>query len=383
MTVPSSAGNEAPSILVVDDVPTNVQVLVGMLKERGYRVRAALSGAIALRAARHDPPDLVLLDVTMPDMDGYEVCAQLHGDPRLGDIPVLFISALGETIDKVRAFAVGGVDYITKPFQLEEVEARVRAHLELRRQRRELAERYAQLRELEEQRDSLVHMIVHDLRTPLTTIHGYLNLFLDDKERPIPPELLRGLQACRRSTQVMLGMAEAALDVSRSEAGRMRLALADCDLVAVVAETLVELAPLLADRGVCFAPRPARALARADRVIASRVLQNLLTNSAKHTPSGGKLRVGVEEVAGAVRVTVEDDGPGIPPEYREAIFSKWGQVGAFQQRRSFSTGLGLTFCKLAVEAHGGRIGVDSEVGKGSRFWFELPAAGLAPAPPPA
>ena len=131
--------NASSTILVVDDTPANLQLLTGMLKERGYKVRPAPNGELALRAAQLNPPDLILLDICMPEMDGYEVCARLKADVRLRDIPVLFISALDEATDKVRAFQAGGVDYVAKPFQLEEVDARVRTHLEIRRQKRELA----------------------------------------------------------------------------------------------------------------------------------------------------------------------------------------------------------------------------------------------------
>ena len=170
---------DVPNVIVVDDTPANLQLLTGMLKERGYKVRPVPSGKLALQAAKNDPPDLILLDIMMPEMDGYEVCERLKADEKLREIPVIFISALNETMDKVRAFGVGGVDYVTKPFQFEEVDARVRTHLELQRQRRKLKENYEQLRRLEELRDNLVHMIVHDLRNPLTGISGFLDLALD------------------------------------------------------------------------------------------------------------------------------------------------------------------------------------------------------------
>src|SRR5271163_3052378 len=121
------------SILVVDDTPANLQVLAGMLKDRGYKVRPVPSGKLALQAAKHDPPDLILLDINMPEMNGYEVCEHLKADDKLKGIPVIFISGLTEQMDKVKAFTVGGVDYLTKPFQMEELHARVKTHLNLRR----------------------------------------------------------------------------------------------------------------------------------------------------------------------------------------------------------------------------------------------------------
>ena len=132
------SGGQAASILIVDDTPANLQVLAGMLKDRGYRVRPVPSGKLALQAAQRDPPDLILLDINMPDMNGYEVCERLKADERLKGIPIIFISALTEPLDKVKAFSTGGVDYLTKPFHMEELHARVETHLKLRQLRREL-----------------------------------------------------------------------------------------------------------------------------------------------------------------------------------------------------------------------------------------------------
>src|SRR5438552_9399809 len=146
----SSAGQPA-SILVVDDTSANLQVLAGMLKDRGYKVRPVPGGKLALQAARRDPPDLILLDINMPDMDGYEVCEHLKADDRLKGIPVIFISALTEQLDKVKSFATGGVDYLTKPFQMEEPHARVETHLKLRRQQIE-SEEYSRQLELARER---------------------------------------------------------------------------------------------------------------------------------------------------------------------------------------------------------------------------------------
>src|SRR5450759_2300333 len=160
---------QAPNILIVDDTPGNVLLLVRMLTERGYKASTALSGKLALQAARTEPPDLILLDIAMPEMNGYEVCEQLKADAALKEIPVIFISALNETIDKVKAFRVGGVDYVTKPFQFEEVYARVQTHLQLRR--------------LEKLHEDLTHMVVHDLSSPLLNIFHLLDLLDLDEAR--------------------------------------------------------------------------------------------------------------------------------------------------------------------------------------------------------
>ena len=219
-----------PSILMVDDTPANLELLTVMLKVRGYKVRAAISGKLALQAARNAPPDLILLDINMPVMNGYEVCAELKSDEKLKDIPVIFLSALSETMDKVKAFGAGGVDYITKPFQFEEVEARVETHLELRRQKRRLQENLDDLHALEKTRDSLVHMIIHDLRSPLTGIHGFLELIREDEKKDLPKKLSHFIEEALKAAKQMIGIVNDVLDASKMEEGKMNLSPADCDL---------------------------------------------------------------------------------------------------------------------------------------------------------
>ena len=170
---PKSGAGQTASILVVDDAPANLQVLVGMLKDRGYKARPVPNGRLALQAARRDPPDLILLDINMPDMNGYEVCERLKADDDLKGIPVIFISALNENLDKVTAFAIGGVDYITKPFQMEELHARVETHLKLRRLQIELEE-YS--RHLESARERLKL----DLELARVVQRGFLPLRLPE-----------------------------------------------------------------------------------------------------------------------------------------------------------------------------------------------------------
>ncbi len=356
------------NILVVDDTPANLQLLVSLLKAHGHRARPVTSGLLALQAAHASPPDLVLLDITMPDLDGYEVCRRFKADPVLRDIPVLFISAMNDTLDKVRAFQAGGVDYVTKPFQAEEVEARVRTHLELCRQRHTLQANFVKLQELERLRDSLTHMIVHDMRSPLAVLQMTLDMLADDVvgQDASTVELLRN---ARGSLTVLSEMAAQMLDISRIEAGQMTLSLQPVNLVDLARGALAAWEPLLGSRQVqvvASAPVPVTC----DPAIVRRVIGNLLGNALKFSAEDGVVRLVVDEVDGLPRVAVSDAGPGIAPEFHQKIFEKFGQVAGAKQR--LGTGLGLTFCKLSIEAHGGRIGLVSEVGRGSTFWFTLP-----------
>jgi signal transduction histidine kinase len=350
-------------------------MLADMLKRRGYRARPVPSGKLALQAAKADPPDLILLDINMPVMDGYEVCTELKQNPLLQSIPVIFISAYGEAMDKVRAFSVGGVDYITKPFHVEEVEARVAVHLQLRRQKRELEELLARQREIESMRDSMVHLIVHDLRAPLTATFNYVDLVREQEAGFISPESQQNLDLAMKACRWIIQMVNVLLDASKIESGQMKLRTAECDLNAVLHDAIDVIRSLADERNILFQPVQARAVV--DREVIGRVVQNLVSNAVKLTPPGGDIRVALSATPSRVRVEVTDHGPGIATEHHPKIFQKFGQLDSNVRQGIPSSGLGLYFCKLAVEAHGGRIGVISELGLGSTFWFELPARGPA------
>ena len=351
---------EGGSILIVDDTPANGLLLVRMLTERGYKTTPVLSGKLALEAARTERPDLILLDIAMPEMNGFEVCEHLKADAALREIPVIFISALNETIDKVRAFRVGGVDYVTKPFQFEEVYARVQTHLRLRR--------------LEKLREDLTHMVVHDLRNPLTTIFWFLDALEYDEAEKLSSGTHSLVTLARRSAEELLNMVGSMLDFSKMGAGEMKLQRAPVDLNEIIRTLLAANQPFPGNRTATFEEPESAHLVTGDVGLIRRILQNLFSNALNYTPTGGNVHLVVTASENEVRVTVTDVGPGIASEYHQRIFEKFGQVGNRYNR--VGTGLGLAFCKMAVEAHGGRIGVESELGKGSTFWFVLPCLPL-------
>jgi two-component system sensor histidine kinase/response regulator len=357
-------------ILLVDDSPENLSLLSGLLKQDGYKVRAFLDGRVALEKAQTAPPDLILLDVEMPQMNGYEVCAALKQHETLRRVPVLFISALTDTADKLKGFTAGGVDYITKPFQAAEVRARVEAHLTIHRLQHDLERQNEELRRLESLRDSLMHMIVHDLRSPLTSIVGYLDM-LKSSDNLTHEEVQEYTKAAGYGASALLALINSLLDINALEAGQMRLHKEPSDIGVLASRALMPLEGLTVGRDVSLG-LPAQAVTvDCDPQIIERVIMNLLGNALKFTPAKGSIVVAVMQNGERCRVEVRDTGRGIPPEYLERVFDKFQQVEARKERKMYSTGLGLTFCKLAVEAHQGQIGVNSTVGVGSTFWFEL------------
>jgi len=355
------------SILLVDDAVENLRLLSNMLSEHAYEIRPVTSARDALRAVEHAPPDLILLDVTMPEMDGFEACRRLRA---LGhtDIPVIFLTALTDVGNKVKAFEVGGDDYITKPFQVEEVLARVKLQLALRAARRDLLQSFQRLQKVEQLRDDLVKMIVHDLRTPLTALLIQLQMLRMD----LTGEAAQTADDATASARRLNALASTLLDVGRLEEGKMPLERVPVDLTSLAAGVRKELAGIEADRTIeVVAAGPETATC--DAGLIRRVLENLVSNGIKHTPRGGCVRIRLESRDAGVRVAVEDEGPGVPVAARERIFEKFGAVEVRQDSTYHSVGLGLAFCRLAVEAHGGTISVGDASPHGSVFAFELPA----------
>ncbi len=368
----TSTGDRGPSILAVDDLPQNLHLLTRVLRQRGMRVRPVTSGPVALQVALAEPPDLILLDIDMPEMNGFEVCARFKAHERLREIPIIFLTAHTDAQAKVQAFALGGVDYITKPFQLEEVHARVTTHLELRRRRQEIEDAYRRLRELERARDELVHMMAHDMRSPLSALIMNLEALQEDLLEIVEAENLEDIEAAIAAGYRLSRMTDELVELNRLEQGRMPVEYADCDLVELVQRAVRNVLPSGSCRTVSVVadgPVPQGV----DVKLIGRVVENLVSNGLKHTPDGLELvvTVAVDEVGEAL-VEVEDRGPGIPAELHDHIFDKYATLKSSTRSPGSSTGLGLAFCKQAVKAHGGRIGVHSVPGEGSRFWFSIP-----------
>lgn len=372
-------------ILIVDDAPENLRLLAEMFKGLGYKVRIATGGAAALGAAAQVPPDLILLDVNMPDLDGYEVCRRLKADEKLREVPVIFLSALSEPADKVKAFTTGGADYICKPFQYEEVRARVETQLKLLAQQRSLRESYDKLLGLEKLRDNLVHMIVHDLRSPLSAICAFLGFLKKDLQGALTAQAAEDIDETQVAANKLIGMVSDLLDASKLEEGKMKLNLTDCDLAAVLGNVMTAMKPLARGRLITLEAGAGPVKVPADGELVARVAQNLLANALKFAPAeGGYVRLEVKPAGAGARISVANNGPAIPPELHQKLFEKFGLAEISRSKSGgYSTGLGLNFCKLAAEAHGGTIGVTSADGGETVFWLELPAGGPAAKPGPA
>jgi signal transduction histidine kinase len=377
MTVPSPDPDARRGrILVADDEPHNRELLRGLLEANGHTVIEAEDGATALGKVRAVACDVILLDVMMPMLNGFEVCRLLKEDPTTAHIPVLLVTAITAREQRLRGIDAGANDYLTKPIDRPEVLLRVRNALYTKRLYDQVRGDLDRLRELEQLRDNLTHMIVHDLRSPLMGISGALEVIGMEKDR-LSPRQQELTDIGQSSCLELIEMVSCLLDVSRMEAGQMPVKRTPCDLRDLAQTAARSVAVLAQERKLTLQVCGDTAPLVVDRDLLQRVLVNLLGNAIAFSPAGGTILVDVTAAGDALRVTVRDQGHGIPPEYHSRIFEKFGQVESCKKGKKYSTGLGLTFCKLAVEAHGGQIGVESEVGKGSTFWFTLPGPAIS------
>ncbi len=370
-------------ILVADDIPANVELLLDQLNSLGYSTITATDGPSAVASAFENQPDLCILDVSMPAGDlgvddrsaGFEVCRRIKRDPRTSRIPVIFVTALNDTSDRVRGIEAGGDDFLTKPHNRLVLGARVRSLLKLKAATDALEDSLRKLRELEKVRDDLMKMIVHDLKTPLTSVLATLEMLADGDFGQVTTPQKAAIGEAETKSEDLLGLIDDILEVARIEETNISLTLAPIAPGALLAELVHEWAHRFQQEGTTASVSVAddAPVFSGDKGLVKRVFSNLIQNAVTHSSHAVHLDLSARRARQGVLFTVTDNGPGIPPEYHDLIFRKFGQVEMPRSPRTRSSGLGLTFCKLVVERHGGRIWVKSAEGKGSSFYIELPS----------
>ena len=381
----SAAGRvDAPLILVADDVPANVELLQDQLATLGFRTVAAADGPAALAAAAEHRPVLAILDVAMPAGDlgcedratGFEVCRRLKRDPRTARIPVVFVTALNDTTDRVKAIEAGGDDFLTKPHNRMVLGARIRSLLALRTATDELEGSYRKLRELEKVRDDLMKMIVHDLKTPLAAVQATLEMLGDGDFGGVTPAQAEALGDAQLRAGDLLSLIEDLLELARLEEAHVQLERAPLEVEVFLRGVIDEWELRFRQEGGSAALDVSSALpvVHVDHALLRRVLNNLIQNAVVHARRAVTITVSARADQGGVRISVADDGPGIAPAYHELIFRKFERVRVAGASTARSSGLGLSFCKLVADAHGGRIWVQSAEGAGATFHLYLPVA---------
>ena len=385
---------EAPLILVADDVEANVELLFDQLHVLGFRAIAATDGPSSVQAAYEHRPDLCILDVAMPAGDlgcddrdtGFEVCRRIKRDPRTARVPVIFVTALSDTTDRVKAIEAGGDDFLTKPHNRLVLGARVRSLLRLKGAMDALEESSRKMRELEKLRDDLMKMIVHDLKSPLTSVLANLEMLLDEDFGPLTDGQRRALLESEGKAEDLLNLIEDLLEIRRIEETSVAIKPEPIAPAALLSEVVHEWRTRLqqAESTAIVDVADDTPVFEGDKALLRRVFGNLLQNAISHSSHPVTVQVSARREGAHVLFTVADNGPGIPSEYQEVIFRKFEQVHTPNAPHLRGSGLGLAFCKLVVGAHGGRIWVQSAgAGQGSAFHFIVPLKAVPRNTPPA
>jgi len=387
------------SVLIVDDTIYNIQLLSLMLVRQGYKVQQATSGLEALDKVNEQLPDIILLDIRMPDLNGYEVCTRLKANPVTKDIPIIFISSIDEPSEKVEAFSVGGVDYISKPFQLIEVLARIETHLRLCSLQKKLQEQNEQLqlsaevlsrslkqeRELSQMKTDFISVVSHEFRTPLTTIQSAAELL--EYYEWTKEEKIEQLHQIQSEVKHMTALMEDVLFLSRSSTNKSKINLTKFDLLSFCSQLLRQMQRTFAQNYTLNSflyisssntsienPHLQNDLptltVKMDEKLLRQILTNLLTNAIKYSPQNKIVDFQLTMQQDHAIFIVSDRGIGIPDEDLEHLF------GAFHRGKNVGilpgTGLGLSIVKKCIDIHGGSISVESKLDVGTKFTVALP-----------
>jgi len=361
------------TILIVDDIPENLKLLGTVLRKNGYKLLVASSGKQALTTVETKVPDLILLDISMPEMDGYEVCRRLKSENRFADIPIIFLTAKTEIDDIVEGFKLGAVDYITKPFNPGELIARVKTHLELKKSRDFIAKQNEQLIELNANKDKFFSIIAHNLKNPFNGILGFSSFLAKEISSLEKDEVIEFAHNIHSGASKLLELLNNLLEWARIQINGIDFQPSILNFDEEIDNISKIFHPSLVNKKISLKLEiPDNIKLYADKNMFGSIVQNLMTNAIKFTHQGGEISISARPNGEFVYITVKDSGVGIPEEKLGKLFKineKHNDIGTGGER---GTGLGLILCKDMVEKNGGSITVESKKGEGSKFIFSLP-----------
>ncbi len=365
---------DTPVILIVDDNPANLGIIVDYLEEYGFTILVARNGESGLDKARYAQPDLILLDVMMPDIDGFETCQRLKSDSQTQDIPVIFMTALHETQHKVRAFEAGAVDYVTKPLHQEEVLARVTTHLKIRDLTRNLQHTNRQLSKVNADKDKLFAILAHDLRGAFSPLMLSAEVLARHSGALNMAQVTKTSQSIYHSVQQIYNLLENLLQWAQMQLGHLDYEPLFLDFSQTVERTINLTSAVATTKGIHLQNLlPPRLIAYGDRNMLDVVVRNLLTNALKFTPNNGTVIVsatGQSELF--IEIAITDTGVGISPENLAKLLQVGSHYSTPGTNKERGSGLGLMLCQEMMVQNGGKLRIESEVNKGTTVYLTLP-----------
>jgi two-component system sensor histidine kinase/response regulator len=361
------------TILIVDDNKKNLQVLGSVLHENMYKVAMAKDGPSALRLVKKNNPDLILLDIMMPEMDGFEVCERLKEDPETREIPIIFLTAKTEVEDIVRGFSLGGVDYITKPFKKEELMVRIKTHVDLVRSKRMIENQAKELRAANSMKDKIFSVIAHDLRDALGSFKEFGNTMCDPRIQLSPEDLEEFFHYLKEKASATFDLLENLLWWSRSQRQMLHPKLKRFSLKKTIDESVESFSEQLQQKQIILENNVGEDVhVIADVEHTQTIVKNLLSNAIKFSNIDNKVIVDVVEGEGMANISFKDEGVGVAEEHVDDLFDEYNHYSTFGTNGEKGSGIGLSLCKELVRLNHGGITVDSKVNEGSVFTVSLP-----------
>ena len=362
-------------VLIVDDVISNVLLLKVLLNNEKFQIVTASNGTEALAQVKNEKPDLVLLDVMMPDISGFDVAKQMKADPGMSDIPIIFLTALNSTADIVKGFQVGGNDFISKPFNKEELIIRVTHQISLVAAKRIIVAQTEELRKTIMGRDKLYSVIAHDLRSPMGSIKMVLNmLILNLPSETIGEEMYELLTMANQTTEDVFSLLDNLLKWTKSQIGKLKVVYQEFNMVEVV-ESVSEIFTMVAGlknikivQDMPVVP----VVVRANIDMLKTVIRNLISNAIKFSNEGSEVLVSLTEEDGMAIVSVKDSGCGIDEENQKKLLHTDTHFSTFGTNNEEGSGLGLLLCQDFIVKNGGKLWFTSKKGEGSTFSFSVP-----------
>ncbi|NPD48139.1 MULTISPECIES: hybrid sensor histidine kinase/response regulator [unclassified Lentimicrobium] len=352
-------------ILVVDDNKENLKLVGSILKENGYKIAVALDGESALKTLKNNIFELILLDVMMPGIDGFEVCRRIKSDEKLKEIPVIFLTAKNQKDDLIIGFDAGGIDYVTKPFNKEELLARVSTHIELKQSRDKLIK-------LNATKDRLFSIIGHDLRGPIGTMMQ-ISEMMSDEDGLDKETLFMFIDSQKKLSKSTFQLLENLLNWAKSQRNEITFVPEKIMLKETVLFVTDLFKEITQNKQISIAVNiPQDTIVFADKNMLMTVLRNLISNAIKFSPNGKQIRIFATKNKMEHTITINDEGEGITPENLSKLFKNTEHITTYGTNGEKGSGLGLILCKEFVEKHDGKIWAESEVGKGTDLKFTLP-----------
>ena len=366
--------NITPTILVVDDNPKNIQIVALILREFKYKIIIAVNGQNAIDLVNRTRPDLILLDVMMPGMDGFEACRIIKMDVKNENIPIIFLTALSEKVNIVKGFEMGGVDYIVKPFNKDELLTRIKTHLELKFTRDKLNKTTSDLIELNRIKDKMFSIIGHDLRSPVGSMKMMIDLILCDPVLVGLKEHKNNFEVLSQTANELYLLLENLLGWAKAQSGNLGFINENIELEMAVKSVFLLHRSSAQNKKLNFEQNIAEGLmVFTDLNMLKTVLRNLISNAIKFSFEGGTIKISAENKNDLIKISVSDTGVGIQKENFPKLFDLKQHITSYGTKNEPGSGLGLNLCADFINNNGGRIWVESEVGAGSTFFIELTA----------